>query len=353
MSNELYNNTNMKIFSNNLFEFSCYDTSAIIIKVKNAEIESVNVPEYFNNEGNIYKVIAIGKKAFENFKKLTTVTLPNSVIIIDDEAFNNCYNIESINIENVLLLGNLSFGNCKKLKSVTINKGCIFKRIPFAYTNVENINVMLPNGEVVNNGNVKTKYNDDKIIQLACKNSDFSRGFTSFNKFSISCSNVEKLILPNGFESVGDYFATGTNALKEVTLSDTIKNVGKYAFSNCINLSKLTIKNGVENIGEKAFKKCDALIQVILPNSIENIGEKAFFECRNLEKITLSNSLKVIKNSAFKSCNLKSVVIPPSVLEIESDAFKNNRELESVYISNKSTKIHPNAFDKKVKILEF
>jgi hypothetical protein len=99
MSNELYNNTNIKIFSNNLFEFSCYDTSAIIIKVKNTEIESVNVPEYFNNEGNIYKVIAIGKKAFENFKKLTTVTLPNSVIIIDDEAFNNCYNIESINID--------------------------------------------------------------------------------------------------------------------------------------------------------------------------------------------------------------------------------------------------------------
>ena len=51
--------------------------------------------EYTGSEENIVipddlGIVAIGKGAFENCSGLTAVTIPDSVTVIGDDAFNNC-----------------------------------------------------------------------------------------------------------------------------------------------------------------------------------------------------------------------------------------------------------------------
>lgn len=69
-------------------------------------------------EGKI--VTTIGKSAFED-SSLKSITIPNSVTTIGEEAFENCDSLTSITIPNsVTTIGNSAFSNCDSLTSITI-----------------------------------------------------------------------------------------------------------------------------------------------------------------------------------------------------------------------------------------
>ena len=58
---------------------------------------------------------------FQNCKKLTSVTIPNSVTSIGQNAFDGCSGLTSITIPNgVTSIGNSGFKNCSGLTSVTV-----------------------------------------------------------------------------------------------------------------------------------------------------------------------------------------------------------------------------------------
>lgn len=70
---------------------------------------SVDIPTSVSYGTDTYSVTHIGGYAFEGFTMLTSVTIPDSVVYIDDYAFFNS-NIESINIpESVTYIGDFSF----------------------------------------------------------------------------------------------------------------------------------------------------------------------------------------------------------------------------------------------------
>ncbi len=82
------------------------------------ELESVTI-------GNSVK--SIGKYAFENCEELTSVTIPNSVTSIGDEAFKSCLDLTSVTIGNsVTSIGEEAFYGCYGLTSVNIPESVKF-----------------------------------------------------------------------------------------------------------------------------------------------------------------------------------------------------------------------------------
>ncbi len=61
---------------------------------------NVFIPESLECGGKAYRVTSIGRMAFRDCNGLTSVTIPKSVISIDDEAFWGCSRLTSITIPN-------------------------------------------------------------------------------------------------------------------------------------------------------------------------------------------------------------------------------------------------------------
>ena len=67
------------------------------------------------------------------------------------------------------------------------------------------------------------------------------------------CGNVEEVILPDGFLSVGDNSFSMSKSLKTINFPDTLESIGNEAFMSCSSLENVTIPKSVSSIGKNAF----------------------------------------------------------------------------------------------------
>lgn len=83
--------------------------------------KSVKIPNTVVLDKVTYKVTTIGKNAFKNNKKLTTVTIGKNVTSIESNAFYKCTKLKKITIPaKVQKIGSKAFYGCKNLKNITI-----------------------------------------------------------------------------------------------------------------------------------------------------------------------------------------------------------------------------------------
>lgn len=77
------------------------------------------IPDVYNGK----PVIGIDNEAFNGCKEITSVFMPDSIVIIGEGAFANC-GITNITIPaNLFYFGNLAFAYCSKLTTVTLADG--------------------------------------------------------------------------------------------------------------------------------------------------------------------------------------------------------------------------------------
>lgn len=172
------------------------------------------------------KAIAAG--IFQD-KKLTEVSIPDSVVAVGKKAFDFCSNLTSVTI-NGGSIGEAAFRWCSNLTSVTINGGSIGSN---AFASCENLkNVTL----------------GDNVTSI---------GYNAFG----NCENLESVTINGG--SIGMYAFDGCSNLKSVTLGDNVTTIGGSAFSNCSNLMSITLGEKITSIGNDAFYNCTNLVEVV------------------------------------------------------------------------------------------
>ena len=282
-----------------------------------SSLESVTIPN---------SVTSIGNNAFTH-SNLTSVTIPNGVTSIGGYAFEGCIYLESITIPNsVTSIGESAFRECSSLQSVTI---------PNSVTSIESYAFLGCSGLTsitVEEGNTyyDSRDNSNAIIE------------TKSNTLIHGCKNT---IIPNSVTSIGDYAFENCRSLKTITIPNSVTSIGGRAFYYCYSLQSITIPNSVTSIGGAAFKGCDNLKTITIPNSVTSIGNSAFGGCSSLKTITIPNSVTSIGDFTFDSCSsLESVTIPNSVTSIGNHAFAYCDKLVSVTIPNSVTSIGEWAF---------
>ena len=304
--------------------------------VKYEKETAVTIPSTVTIDGDEYQVTEIGNRALYNNYRITSLTLPVSLVAIGDHAF------EDLNITSITLPSTLK----------TIGEGA------FSYTQLNSI--VIPEGVT-------------------------SIGHKAFTW----CQKIQKLELPSTLTSIGDFLIQGCGALSSVVsrLKEPVQ-VSKYAFAmsddwtdgvETITPSTATLyvpegsKAAYEQIeGWKQFKEIVEgepmeakvgdlnysyntasdkatliagdyfdLTSVTIPAKV-NIGGKdyevteiagnTFYTCGKLTSVTISEGISAIGSLAFFNTGISEIKLPASLTSIGRQAFSNNRYLTSIVI---------------------
>ena len=274
----------------------------------------IEIPRKVIYESKTYTVTSIGKDAFSTCGSLTSVTIPNSVTFIGDNAF-SCSRLENINVdsENV---------NYSSIDGILYNKEATnLIRCPKAKTSAT-----IPNSVTTIS---EKAFSGCDLTSVTIPNSVISIGDNAFQR----CSNLTSVTIPNSVTSIGAGAFYYCGSLTSVTIPNTVTSIGKEAFYHCESLISVTIPNSVTSIGDNAFQECSSLTSVTIPNSVTSIGDNAFQECSSLTSVTIPNSVTSIGASAFYGCSsLTSVTIPNSVTSIGYNAFYYCVSLKAIYM---------------------
>lgn len=275
-----------------------------------------------------YGSVYLGKVLLYNKGLNDTVIVKDSTKVIANAVFINNYRLKEIELpEGIIEIGDNCFENCEALKKIDIKEG--LKKIgenSFAGAGVEE--VKLP----------------ESITEI---------GYGAFN----NCRDLSGINLPSGIERIAGYSFENTKYLNNIKPDEYgCKYVDNILLSSENNGSSIIrIKAGTRVIGAQAFENRKDIEEVYIPKSVENIDFKAFFLCSNLKKVDfeesiklkeinyftfvgcekienmdLPNSLEAINAYSFGGCSFTKIKIPENVEYLDSYAIRECYSLKEI-----------------------
>lgn len=220
--------------------------------------------------------ITISESAFSDFVNLTKVVLPNSLKIVDKNAFEKCENLAEV-----------EFGG-------TLHEWF-------------DINFM--------NDYASPLYHSNTGLHIANAHDDIDLSDKQISRIPAGTfrnTNITSIILPESLTEIGDEAFEGCTKLVSITFKGkNVKKVGVDAFKDSglfkpengvvyvdyilvkaeTTLSgNCDIKANTLTIADEAFKGCTQLSSVKIAQSVKNVGHNAFAECTGMQTITFEDS---------------------------------------------------------------
>ncbi|MFQ7276925.1 MAG: leucine-rich repeat domain-containing protein, partial [Blautia sp.] len=255
---ELFSDSGELKYENYLY--TVWEDTAKITGYVGQEV-SIEIPATING----YIVTEIGRSAFSGCE-FEEVRLPESLVIIGDQAFDSSKLKEIIIPKNVKNMGisdyggESSFAECKNLETVIFEEG--MEKIP---------------------------------ICALCE-----------------CKSVKNITIPESVREIA-YAAFKNTGIETIKLPPLLVDIGQSSLSNCKTLKSIEIPSSVERIDRAAFAGCE-FEEVRLPESLETIGTQAF-DSSKLKEIIIPKNVTTMGDSynggksSFAECkNLETVI---------------------------------------------
>lgn len=344
------------------------------------------IPESVEHNGKAYTVTAIGFSAFAGCRKLVSVSIPNTVVKIEQAAFSCCTGLKSVHIPNsVEEICQSAFFGCQALETLKLGKS--LSRIgngAFASAKkLKKLSVSSENRHFRSKDNVLYTCSFDTLVLCpAGKKGSFEipAAVSVIGNYAFhGCDSLTSVSFHNGVRSLGENAFENCFMLNKVSIPQSVVSIGNSAFGYCLSMSEFVVDKGnkrysscdgvlctkcrdtivaypigrsdrgyvvpstVKHIGNSSFMAAK-LSYLEIPNTVQSVGDHAF-EAAFLDSIHLGQSLVQIGESAFLRCiRLKSVVIPNSLKDIGESAFMACMALTDVTIGDSVLSIGEGAF---------
>lgn len=226
-------------------------------------------------------ITAIGSGAFLDQKTIKKVSLPDSVLTIETNAFRGCETLEEIQFGSALkTIGSFAFYRCKSLASLAL---------------------------------------PDSVKTLETG---------AFQE----CTALKTAALGNGVKKLPIQLFRGCTSLETVELNPSLEVIGEQSFCLCSALKNIVIPSGVYRIDKNAFSGCSAL-SLNLPEDLEDQGDGSYRKRGGLKisgTYLYSEAEKVLTlvNQERVKAGLEAVVMDRELLE---GAMTRSAELNVLY----------------------
>lgn len=220
--------------------------------------------------------------------------------------------------ENIKAIGDSAFYNCSFLSIDTIHIPETVHSIgKFAFSKSKIPFIELPAG--LKSIEIGTFYSSQ------IQNVNIKEGLTTIGEQAFMDSQIKSVRIPGSVKSIKDNGFNNCISLETVVLVEGVDSIGRNCFSNCTKLSTLVMSNSISYIGEAAFNECSALTgELIIPEKVSVIPDKAFYYCKNITGLKLHDNVDSIYASAFSGCvGLRSLILPRSISFLGGQAFSN------------------------------
>ena len=277
-------------------------------------------------------VVEIAKDAFKGEQQIKSVIIPGSVKNIGLSAFEDCFNLQSIQIQaGTSIIGSRAFAYIHPNSHIQIPDSIIEIGVDAfineASTNPQGmwnfigdinkyVQIKFGNQYAVPNANGIMYLNGSKLTEVFIDEAELITDYAFYNNQTIktfkigkqvksigsySIPGVFKTTLPNGtsyFTTYNIYYEGTVNEFFEVNFTENWAfGSGYMLYCDNVLIENVEI-NHVETIPDYVFYNCVSVKTVSLTGLVESIGSYAFYGCP-LEQVTLSNSIISFGEACF------------------------------------------------------
>ena len=225
------------------------------------------------------------------------VVIPESVAIINDEAFMHCEELTRLTIgKGVKYIGESALYNCDPLSKIaytgtetewkSINKsGMRGGTTPIDYDVIYNWSET-ETGTPSAPGTTDAKYftfelNEDNASYKVKVNKDYIGAVTEYH-------------IPAEYEglpvtAVGSF--GGLENVTAITMPDSVTSVDAFAFGTNHDLTYIKLSSNLKLLPENLCSGCEKLTSVVIPASVEQINTNAFGSCVALSSIKFEGTV--------------------------------------------------------------
>ena len=292
-----------------------------VIGYNNKKVRNIVIPDNYRG----LPVISISAGAFQDYKYLKNVTLPDSVISILDDAFKNCTSLNNIHLsKNLSFIGAMAFENCKSLEYIELPDSILFlgknvfrncrklRRLALPLAFCQRLKdreakdilplipgcrklemISLPCWVSLSSLYLLCQKSKPKTLQLIDLYLIHKKPVLSL-KVKQFLSSIETLIFTTTSQTPLDMNSFILNVfpkLKSILLPSSLITIPSFAISNIDHLKKLVIPKSVKTIQSRAFHYLKNLHAIQLPHSLTRIEDEAFYHCEEV-KIVIYNGTK-------------------------------------------------------------
>ena len=156
------------------------------------------------------RVVALDKRGFAFLDTLKSVSVPEGVYFIGDEAFLYCFALESVALpDGITHIGERAFEACHKLRTLKLSRG--LERIE-----------------------QKTFYHCYALSQVSLPDGLVYIGRSAFG----GCSSLTEIVIPHSVKLIDEYAFAGT-AITEIYIPEGTRLL-RYVFNGCDDLKRIT-----------------------------------------------------------------------------------------------------------------
>ena len=256
-------------------------------------------------------VVSLGDNAFKSAIGITSVTIPNSVTEIEHSAFENCTNLNKVDLGNITTISFDIFKGCTSLTEITIPK-------------------------TLKNGSTSPSLDNPNITKITLE-----EGLTVVPPKLCANTGITEIIIPNSVTEIGYCAFEDCPNLSKVDLG-TIQSISFDVFKNCPKLTSIKIPKTLVNgttVNKGVFTGTTVLTSVTFEDGITEIPAGILQGCSGITSVTIPNSVTKINCYAFAGTSITEIEIPNSVIEIQYYAFKDCPNLTKVTILDNCTVI--------------